>query len=724
MARAPKKMDGLIWNIGGQMRRYATLPALSLVVLSLSSPLALSADLTLTIGGRVSVELVSSDAAFSNTLALVSPASAQVVASGCAVEGTAFAGTKLMSEKQAQHGCRVELDANSATPEIDPFPAGSVLRFSLCAQTDSNPSTCENVWSSDAGSNSDGFDHVRISSPPSAAPGRLYQLSWEDLPSGGDGDFNDLVAAVRVEGDADGDGLWDDWESTGIDTDGNGTIDLNLPALGANPLRKDLFIEIDFMDCAAAGSDCAAGDTHSHRPDTAAVAAVVQAFANAPVANPDGSTGITLHVDVGNAIAHQNFLNINGLCFAGGAGIGSFDAVKSDPANFGPNNPRRFSHRYALFTHQQAPGQTSSGCGELPGNDFQVSLGGWAGDIGTVQDQAGTLMHEFGHNLRLGHGGRDSVNFKPNYLSVMNYAFQINGLPPTDPDGAGPLARRIDFSRSALAALNENSLSEPAGIGGGPGSNDTFYFCPDSSARTGTGTGAIDWSCNCSAADAGVRVNINGDCNDLNSDGVCQLLELSFTTLNGFEDWNNLLYAFQSTGDFEDGQHRFSQRVVELDLPTQQRIQLPPEALSCFGVRATILGTNGNDALVGTAGDDVIVGMGGDDSIEGGSGNDVICGGDGDDVINPGSGNDQVDGGNGKDTIGASSGDDTLKGGAGNDRIDGGAGRDVLEGAAGDDNLIGGADDDLIDGGAGNDSAVGGSGNDTCTAVEVTTTCP
>src|SRR6185503_527331 len=236
--------------------------------------------------------------------------------------------------------------------------------------------------------------------------------AWEDLENGGDMDFNDLIMVVRVQADADGDGLWDDWEQLGIDTDGNGTRDFDLPALGANSQRKDIFLEIDYMDCATAGGDCAAGDTHNHRTNTDAVNAVIAAFAAAPVPNPNGTTGITLHIEVSaTPIAHQNFLAL-------GCGFGtSFDAVKADPANFGPNNPRRFTHHYAIFAHQQASTTTSSGCGELPGNDFIVTLGGgWAG---TAQEQAGTLMHEFGHNLNLQHGGGDSVNRKPNYLSIM-----------------------------------------------------------------------------------------------------------------------------------------------------------------------------------------------------------------------------------------------------------------------------------------------------------------
>ena len=37
------------------------------------------------------------------------------------------------------------------------------------------------------------------------------------------------------------------WEKDGIDTDGDGTADLDLPAMGADPDHKDIFIEVDFM---------------------------------------------------------------------------------------------------------------------------------------------------------------------------------------------------------------------------------------------------------------------------------------------------------------------------------------------------------------------------------------------------------------------------------------------------------------------------------------------
>ena len=47
--------------------------------------------------------------------------------------------------------------------------------------------------------------------------------------------------------DADGDALPDAWEEDGVDIDGDGTVDLDLPAMGADPRHKDIFVEIDHM---------------------------------------------------------------------------------------------------------------------------------------------------------------------------------------------------------------------------------------------------------------------------------------------------------------------------------------------------------------------------------------------------------------------------------------------------------------------------------------------
>src|SRR5918999_5467696 len=71
-------------------------------------------------------------------------------------------------------------------------------------------------------------------------------------------------------------------------------------------------------------------------------------------------------------------------------------------------------------------------------------------------------------------------------------------------------------------------------------------------------------------------------------------------------------------------------------------------APTCFGKRATIVGTNRNKRerveLKGTPGNDVIVGLGGYDYIDARGGNDLICAGGGDDEVKGGPGNDEIRG--------------------------------------------------------------------------------
>src|SRR6185436_7556324 len=82
--------------------------------------------------------------------------------------------------------------------------------------------------------------------------------------------------------DNDCDSLADIWETTGYDVDMDGTPDLDLKALGANPNHKDIFVELDYMQY--------------HKPRTGVIPAIVTAFANAPIPNPDGLQGIKLHI--------------------------------------------------------------------------------------------------------------------------------------------------------------------------------------------------------------------------------------------------------------------------------------------------------------------------------------------------------------------------------------------------------------------------------------------
>lgn len=174
-------------------------------------------------------------------------------------------------------------------------------------------------------------------------------------------------------------------------------------------------------------------------------------------------------------------------------------------------------------------------------SDFIISLGSFGfNPEETVEEkafrinrEAGTLMHELGHNLGLQHGGDDDVNYKPNYLSVMNYSFQTNGIPQDDG------VFRIDYSWNKLDGLNEKNLNESDGIGQEAASDNTYHSC----GRTNKGfpililaenaADDVNWNCNNIEEEAGVEFDINGD-------GFLSPANSSERPLSGYDDWSNL----------------------------------------------------------------------------------------------------------------------------------------------------------------------------------------
>ena len=326
---------------------------------------------------------------------------------------------------------------------------------------------------------------------------------------------------VSVEKDTDGDGLPDSWEINGVDVDKDGEIDLHLQALGADWQHKDVFVEIDYMEFS--------GD-HTHRPNQDAINEVIQAFDNALVDNPDGSTGINLHVYVDDAVPHAETITWQG-----------FDQIKSNyfgtaSERTNPKNveAKKQAFHYCIFAHSQE-GTTSSGSGEVPGNDFMVTLGNWTNSVGSDDEQAGTFMHELGHNLGLKHGGNDEINYKPNYVSVMNYLFQNDGY---------NIGRALDFSYGNCFDLNEASLNESEGIGD---FYDTVWVSSNGTLCRSGGYWEIDWNYDGNVTDS-VQVNVNNHV----SLGYNSTADENLTD---YDDWANLAYRFRGTLGFADGQH-------------------------------------------------------------------------------------------------------------------------------------------------------------------------
>jgi hypothetical protein len=121
-------------------------------------------------------------------------------------------------------------------------------------------------------------------------------------------------------------------------------------------------------------------------------------------------------------------------------------------ANFVPNRLGYF--HYFLMPHSTGTG----GYGEIVGDDVLFSTQACLADIVRM---SGVLMHELGHNLGLFHGGNDGFNYKPNYNSVMNYAYQFPGV---DTNCTPPGDGLLDYSHGDRAPLVESALSESIGI--------------------------------------------------------------------------------------------------------------------------------------------------------------------------------------------------------------------------------------------------------------------
>lgn len=292
--------------------------------------------------------------------------------------------------------------------------------------------------------------------------------------------------------DTDGDSLSDAAEIFGS----NG---VDIRYYGADPLRKTLLIEADYYN--------------AFKPDQAAIDQVVQAFADAPVSNPDGSTGITLAVDLDDRISSADEDNNLSPVWT------DVDVIKN---KYFPSRRSKLFH-YALFADRHSGGTSSGISRGIPAHDFVVTLGGWSVPGGTTQQQAGTLMHEFGHNLGLFHGGDENQNRKLNYLSIMSYDYQMAGLRVDGTSGV------VDYSRLKINAItgNMNEYSAMSGYGGTTESDLSEYrVIRSGNWLTGTASSNLD-------------VNNNGS--------------LQSSVYAGYynaspNDWDNIIYSGGGSG--------------------------------------------------------------------------------------------------------------------------------------------------------------------------------
>src|SRR5215831_13190033 len=402
----------------------------------------------------------------------------------------------------------------------------------------------------------------------------------------------EVCHAAGLWTDTDGDGFSDAAEAQAyIDVNGNGIdepeIDVPLPE--ADPNKPDVYLHYDYV----------AGTDHDHNPPPQAIQLVVEAFV---------AHGVNLHIDPQHYVLDESATKVVTMLAQGpnytpdpACAGPSAQSVQQLRATFSRLQLLKPAYHYVVFGHysncdsaqhclacaaDQECGEGSPppfgalGSSEISGNDSIVSLGVFTDNHVAIPDEtvAGVLLHELGHNLGLKHGGADCDNYKPNYLSVMNYSFYTAGIPVTgtpgddaakacvtDADcGPAPLCPgpncetpphcsstthrcyRLDYSTFQYNDLNESALDEVLGLSGRPNSRNLTIWTPDLFASTyyaPTNGAVIDWN-----RDGTIGFSLV----DLNGDG-------SQTALAGWNDWannnglfTNLNFCFQVTNNFHD----------------------------------------------------------------------------------------------------------------------------------------------------------------------------
>ena len=403
--------------------------------------------------------------------------------------------------------------------------------------------------------------------------------------------WNQTSSTSTLMGDADGDAICDGWElSSGLliafrppaGRPGAGQNFTYSYPCGSNPGqdpqcpsrdKKDVYLELDWMRDSPG---------NSHVPITGVVQSVKDAWAAGNVTNLDGITGIILHVQNGewpaassssqqgdiqwhNSTLYTNLSSDSSKAgfyrlkqhtfgtmderFAAGGSSYAYNGTFQKNANYtlaavkNPLSAKFQIFHYALIINQrQEAGQsTSSGWGEIYGNDHVWSLGGWTPAMGNASLQKAVFMHELGHNFNLDHGGENSTSaYKPNYFSVMNPTFQFESPDPCRP---------LDYSTQAMQTLDENNLSEPNGVKNAAGTGGYLY---SNSSPCNVGQERFFWynTTNGSVLDASDRTNqaVNWDpAAPIDTQtGLSRSINLNNTKeiLTSRNDWTDLKFDF------------------------------------------------------------------------------------------------------------------------------------------------------------------------------------
>lgn len=349
------------------------------------------------------------------------------------------------------------------------------------------------------------------------------------------------VVAPFLDGDADGDGIPNEWEVNQQYTDCAGNVHL-LPA-DLDPNVPNVLLEVDYMDDV----------DHTHDLEPGVKSDLELAFADA---------GVVLTLEVGDPLTHHNDILWAVAPDAGCDDWGAFYDYKE-------HHFERWKapiYHYLVMAHSRC-GTTSSGVAEPTGNDLIVSIHDGPTMNGGAKRQRNTIMHELGHNLGKSHGGPGGINFKPNYQSVMSYRFQNPGLTLVDDSIPVDERNKADYSYNDLMDLDENAVDEqvPVDVDMGVGFDGPEYLvrhnCPPAYVippHCATDTGLPLPECS-TLWTTPIREQVDFNCNGvfdtaLYAQNLNKGSEADLKNLVGHDDWASLVYDFQcNTDKYDDG---------------------------------------------------------------------------------------------------------------------------------------------------------------------------
>ena len=247
-----------------------------------------------------------------------------------------------------------------------------------------------------------------------------------------DGDGLSDDAEINAHGtdpranDTDGDGLDDGCELNLVtnvldsDTDDDGLpdgaeVDMTDRFSGANPVQKDIFVEVDYKS----------------RLSRSVIREINEEFEQAPVNNPDGTSGINIHIYHDDNLRCEDASGyirdrIQYGCKSGGETVAS-------PDNAG-------YYYIQIVSTVERPGNAMSNGGLAVGSVAFVELS-------SDEITGHIFMHELGHLLNIRDPGVDSrQRGYGEYRSVMNY------LSPSD---------SLGYARSDWADINQSVQRVP-----------------------------------------------------------------------------------------------------------------------------------------------------------------------------------------------------------------------------------------------------------------------